>query len=430
MCQPPIIEYPCPPPLSDSLEELAAEEREALRQVNQKVAAASSLSQMVDFLFESTRSVFPCDRIALAFVEENGARARADHAVADYEPLLLKSGYVEDMAGSSLAEVIETGRPRIIGDLEAYLREHPRSRSTSLIVREGVRSSLTCPLSVDGRNVGLLFRSSRRPFAYDIHQVRLHMAVAERLGQAVEKAYRIRELEIATKGYFEMLGFVSHELKSPVASMVTDADVLAGGYLGELRTEQLRKVESIARKGKHLLGLVEEYLDLSRIEGGGVEPVRAKIGDLVREVIEPSLELFEEEVESRGMRLKRDYHGKPVAVVGDKELLRIVLTNLIGNAIKYGREHGEVIVGVGLDGADATISVWNEGPGFPESAKRKLFQRFSRVNTPELMKQKGTGVGLYTSWRIVQMHGGRIEAESKEGSWAKFTVRLPSKGES
>jgi len=71
------------------------------------------------------------------------------------------------------------------------------------------------------------------------------------------------------------------------------------------------------------------------------------------------------------------------------------------------------------------LAVWNEGPGFPEAEKSRLFRKFSRLQTPELLKQKGTGVGLYTSWRIVRLHGGRIRADSEEGHWAEFRVELP-----
>ena len=94
-------------------------------------------------------------------------------------------------------------------------------------MREGVRSSLTCPLVVEGRVVGFLFRDSRRPQAFDAHHVQLEMAISERLSQAVEKAWRIEQLTAANHAYLEMLAFVSHEIKNPIASLVTDTRLLA-----------------------------------------------------------------------------------------------------------------------------------------------------------------------------------------------------------
>ena len=138
----------------------------------------------------------------MSFVEEQGGRLAAHYARAHYDPLILKKGYTEDLAGSSLERVIASGRPRIIDDLERYLADHPASASTKLLVREGVRSSMTCPLLVDGRVAGLLFFSATRPHAYTEHHVRLHQAMAERLGQAVEKARRIERTRTGESGVF------------------------------------------------------------------------------------------------------------------------------------------------------------------------------------------------------------------------------------
>ncbi|MBM4078806.1 MAG: ATP-binding protein, partial [Planctomycetes bacterium] len=109
----------------------------------------------------------------------------------------------------------------------------------------------------------------------------------------------------------------------------------------------------------------------------------------------------------------------------DPNLIKIVLVNLLGNAAKYGKDNGEIRLRVARPPDALQVSVWNEGPGFPESARSRLFRRFSRIETPELMKRRGTGVGLYTSWRIIQLHGGKIDAESEEGRWAEFSFRIP-----
>ncbi len=218
-------------PLPHAIKEFSGNEREILQSVNRKVGAAQSLDEVVSFLLESTRSICPCDRIALALLEDDGHHLVSRCARALYEPVLLGKGYAEDMANGSLQAVIERGTPRIISDLPEYLREKPNSRSSALLVREGVRSSMTCPLVVDGRNVGLLFRSSRRAHAYGEHQMRLHLAIAQQLSQTVEKAYRIEQLTQAKRDYLEMLGFVSHELRNPIVSLMSNAGLLADGAL-------------------------------------------------------------------------------------------------------------------------------------------------------------------------------------------------------
>lgn len=399
-------------------------EREILDSVNRRVAAKESVEAVIDFLFDSTRDLSPCDRVSVAFVEEDGRRVVSYYTRALYEPVVLRAGYAEDLHGSSLAEVFDTGRLRVIRDLEQYLVERPGSASTRVLLREGVRSSLTAPLAVEGRRVGFLFRSARTPDAYTEAHVRMHQAVAERLSQAVEKAWRIEQLREANRRYAEMLGFVSHELKSPIASIVMDATLLERGYLGALPPPQQDKLRRMIRKGQSLLALIEEYLELARMEGGAL-PLRSRTDvDFSADVVHPVLEMLRSQIEERKMVLERE--GPETAVIdADPALLQIVLSNLLNNAIKYGNEGGRVRLTVQSTDSRFRVSVWNEGAGFPDSERPRLFRRFSRLTTPELRDRKGSGVGLYTAWRIIQLHHGRIWARSEYGEWAEFTFEIP-----
>jgi signal transduction histidine kinase len=393
--------------------------------VNRRLAGAPSLEEAIDFLFESTRSILPCDRIGIAFVDESGLRVSARYAVADYEPLQLGAGYSEDLQGSSLRDVLDRGVPRIITDLQSYLAAHPGSRSTELVVREGVRSSLTCPLSVDGRQVGLLFRSSRQANAYGEREVRLHLALAERLGQTVEKAYRIAQLEEANRAYLDMLGFVSHELKNPVASVLLNAKLMRSGTLGSVTGEQGAKLDGIVANCEHLLSLIREYLDLARIEEGGLGAEFVPVDDFAGRILEPAAELCRPLISHAGMTVQEELPEEAVALDGDPELLRIALVNLIGNAARYGRRGGRIVLKVRRERDAVLAAVWNEGPGFTEEEGKRLFRRFVRLEADEALELTGSGVGLYTAWRIAQLHSGRITAESEPGRWAEFSVWLP-----
>ena len=404
---------------------ISADERATLRMVNQKVAAKQSLNDVADFLFERTRSLIPCDRIGLAFVDDSGERVIAHYARADYQPMLLTKGYTADLRGGSLERVIKSAEPRIIDDLELHAREHPASHSSHLLVREGVRSSITCPLIVEGRVLGFMFRDSVRPRAFNAHHVQLEMAISERLSQAVEKAWRIEQLTAANQAYLEMLAFVSHEIKNPIASLVTDARLLCQGYLGALEPKQVDKVERMMGKGEYLLSLVQDYLDLARIDGGALTLAKREDVDFVAEVLAPSLDMVRTDMERRSMQLELDLPRETVTAECDPTLLRIVVVNLVGNAVKYGSEAGIIRVRVVEEPSRLEVSVWNEGPGFSPEDRGRLFRRFSRLHAPGGETKRGTGVGLYSAWRIVRLHNGRIRARSEPGEWAEFSFELP-----
>ncbi|HTX70561.1 MAG TPA: GAF domain-containing sensor histidine kinase [Thermoleophilia bacterium] len=430
--QRPAVTYVDPFRDGAALKPISPEARTLLRTVNQKIAARPSLRAIVDYLFENTQSLIPCDRMGLAFVDEQGNTVTSYYNRASYDKLYLRQGYHESLQNSSLREVLGNGLPRIIGDLEAYVQDHPRSRSSRLLLREGVRSGLTCPLTVEGRVVGFIFRNSREPNAYGPKHIELQMAITERLSQAVEKAWRIEQLEEANYAYTQMLAFVSHELKSPVASMVTDAQILAQGYLGDLTPEQRAKVESMARKGQYLLDLVREYLDLARVEGGELKLATRSRVDVMTEVLDEAVELVRVQADTHGMHLMVCMPSPPLPpVCCDPTLLRIVTVNLLDNAVKYGNEGGDIRVKADVlldrkDGERLRISVWNTGPGFDTAQQDKLFRRFSRLDDPAITSRRGTGVGLYNSWRIVHLHGGRITADSQRGEWAEFSFEIPA----
>jgi signal transduction histidine kinase len=410
----------------DLPQEWSPQNADLLQRVHRRLLAGRTLGEVLDFVFDETKEAVPCDRIGLSFLEDGGQRLLAHWARADYEPVLLGKGYAGDMQGSSLQRVLATGAPRVINDLAAYLEANPGSHSSALLVREGVRSSMTCPLLVDGREVGFLFRSSRQPNAYTEAHVRLHQAMSELLAQAVEKAWRIEQLDAANHAYLEMLAFVSHEIKNPLGSMITQAGVLRDGLLGELQPKQQEQIGKIISKGHFLLGLVKDYLDLARLEGHETEPALTSVPFLAT-VIRPALEMAEPQILAANMRLTLQLPTVDPQVRCDPTLLIIVLNNLLGNAVKYGRQGGRLRLSVSPEGPNLTVSVWNEGPGFSQEQRSKLFRKFSRLQAPELLKQKGTGVGLYTSWKIVHLHQGTMDARSEEGQWAEFSFQMPTR---
>jgi two-component system NtrC family sensor kinase len=240
---------------------------------------------------------------------------------------------------------------------------------------------------------------------------------------ALEKAYS--EAAEKNRAYLEMLGFVTHELKSPLASIVFGIGALREGILGPLSEAQMAALRSSAYSADYLQATIANYLNLSRLEEGDLGLELRDVA-LKPEVVRPLVERLSELAAERGMRLASEVDADVVARC-DKALVASVFENLVSNAIKYGGAGGRVRVQVVRGpGESLTCSVWNEGPGFAVGDGERLFRRFSRLRTERDDTRPGTGLGLFVSRQIVERHGGRIWAESDPGHWARFSFTLPA----
>ena len=232
-----------------------------------------------------------------------------------------------------------------------------------------------------------------------------------------------QELARVNKGYMEILGFVSHEIKGPLSASLLSAASLQQGAPGELNETQRRLIAIVCRNLEYAADMIRDYLDLSRIEKGEIVPQPARLS--VRgEVIEPVIADLAPAIESSRMTVILDV-PEELSLSADRRLLRIVFQNLIGNAAKYGREGGRIQVSV-KELSDAwEFHVWNEGIGVPADRQHSLFTKFGRILDPRALGVKGTGLGLFIVRDILLRHGGDIRFECEEGRWADFIFTLP-----
>lgn len=408
-----------------SLDNFSPAEMAILERINEQVLTEHSLESVMECLFEKIRTVSPCDRISISFLEEDGMYLTSYSTQANYARFQLEPGYSEDIHLGSLWQVIQEGTPRIIDDLEEYGRAHPESKSTQLILAEGIRSSITCPLTMDGRNVGVIFYASKRAGVFGDHHVQMHTAIADRLSRTIDKFYRIGQLERSKAAYQEMLSFVSHELKSPLVSIMSIAGLLSDGFLGPMPPQQTAEIGKILERSDYMMSLIREYLELARFDEQDFRvQTRANV-HFSRDILVPTLEMLQPQISAKEMRVTKPAETEADYMTCDPDLLKVVLMNLIGNAVKYGSSYGEIRIGCEEDDDRWTVSVENDGPGFPESSIPQLFRKFSRLKIPELHRESGTGIGLYNAWRIIAHHGGKIWAESKQGEWARFSFSVP-----
>jgi len=397
-------------------------EREVIELIKQKIAARQSLDELMNFLFEN--SPIPCDRLGLSFLDKDSSRVTAYWARSKNEKIFIQKGFWQGLSGSTLEKIIINNQIRVINDLEEYYNKNPESISTRLILQEGIKSSITCPLKVDNRNIGFLFISSYKKTAYTTNHIAIYSTITEYLSQIIEKVYLIEQLAEQNRAYMDMLAFVSHEIKNPISSIIMDTEILINGYLGEMEIKQKEKLKKIESKARYLLELTKDYLNLAKIETGELKP-EIKHDITLKNLIEESISILEPQIIAKKMKITCDFRNNNTNLSCDPELIKIVIINLIGNAIKYGYEEGNIKIIFDRQDKYILLNIWNEGPGFTEKDKNKLFKKFSRLKNEELMKQKGTGLGLYTVWKIINSHAGRIIAESEPGKYAEFKIQIP-----
>jgi len=216
----------------------------------------------------------------------------------------------------------------------------------------------------------------------------------------------------------ETLGFVTHELKSPLATMETQISVMLKGYAGEVPENITKYLVRIRRNCEELQDMVKNYLDMSRMGMGNLEASKGP-ANYFKDIVEPSVEQTKILFESRGITLNIDC-PKNLKVLVDHELIRIALTNYLTNAAKYGSEDKQARLEVSEEKGLITTSVWNEGAGFLPEEQASLFSKFSRLKNENTAKKRGSGLGLYLIKNIIKKHQGKVWAESEPGKWAKF----------
>ena len=227
------------------------------------------------------------------------------------------------------------------------------------------------------------------------------------------------------RAYLEMLGFVTHELKSPLASIVFGIGSLREKILGELTEGQEDVLKSSARSADYLNSTIANFLNLSRIEEGELKLKISQVS-LKENIIEPAANRLQEIATDNRMEFDIDIPDDLV-IECDPDLMNSVFQNLISNALKYGYKGTSVKVSSELSDGLVNISVFNEGSGFSNEDRLNMFTKFSRFNAANYNTKSGTGLGLFVTKNIILKHNGTIWAESEQGKWAKFTFTIPLK---
>ena len=311
----------------------------------------------------------------------------------------------------------------------ADLKEEAPSDLNEITLRAGYRARLVAPLLRGEEIVGLLVVRRRAPGAFPQNTVDLIKTFAAQSALAIQNARlfheiedKSRQLEVASKHKSQFLANMSHELRTPLNAILGYTELILDNIYGEA-PEQMRSVlERVQTNGKHLLGLINDVLDMSKIEAG---QVTLSLSDYsLEELIHGVYVAVEPLATQKNLVLRTSIEpGLPVGH-GDERRLAQVLLNLVGNAIKF-TEAGEVAIEASHSNGLLRVAVRDSGSGIAVADQAKIFEEFQQVDNTPTRQKGGTGLGLAISKRIVEMHGGRILVDSELGKGSTFTISIP-----
>ena len=408
----------------------ALDQQKASAEVLQVISGSVANAEPVfDKILESCQRVFEGRNVWINLVGTDGQVHLAAYKGPDHDtfesfyplPLTRESG-----SGTVILERRVAHYPDIGNGLNVPLYAR---RGCALI---GVKSVLIAPMLWEGAGIGAIFVGRAAIGEFSEKEIRLLKSFADqaviaiqnaRLFQALED--KSHQLEIANQHKSAFLASVSHELRTPLNAVIGFAQMLAARYFGDLTAKQAEYVDDIVSSGRHLLSLINDILDLSKIEAGRME-LEAADFDLGATVSD-ALTLVRERARRGGVALHMDIDPALGAWHGDERKLKQVLLNLLSNAVKFTPSGGEVQVAARLDGAGAQIAVRDTGVGIAPEEQVLIFEAFRQAGGNVNHKREGTGLGLALARRFVELHGGAISVDSAPGKGSVFIVTLPQR---
>jgi signal transduction histidine kinase len=408
----------------------SVEELRALGEVSQAVNSTLDLTAVLATIVAKAVDLSDTDAGAIYVYEEElkQFRLRATHGMSD-ELIAAIAERQGDLGDTSIGQSAETRAPIQIPNLS----EMPPSPIMSILSAAGFRAVLVVPLLRPDRVLGALVVRRRQPGEFPKAAVDLLQTFAAQSVLAIQNARLFseieekgRQLEVASQHKSQFLANMSHELRTPLNAILGYTELIIDQIYGEVPDKMAGVLNRVQSNGRHLLGLINDVLDLSKIEAGQLTLALASysIADVVHGVVNTVESLATE----KRLALKVDVPPNLPAGRGDERRISQVLLNLVGNAIKF-TDKGEVVIAASAHNGSFNIAVRDTGPGISVADQAKIFEEFQQADNSTTKTKGGTGLGLAIAKRIIEMHGGSISVESTLGAGSTFSVSLPVKAQ-
>jgi signal transduction histidine kinase len=294
----------------------------------------------------------------------------------------------------------------------------------------GVKAAIGAPMIWEGRGIGVILVGRGFAGRFSDKEIALLKTFADQAAIAIanvrlfrEIGDKSRQLEIANKHKSEFLANMSHELRTPLNAIIGFSEVLLERLFGEINDKQDDYLKDIHSSGKHLLSLINDILDLSKIEAGRMELEPSRFD--VASAISNALTLVRERAQRHGIVLAQDVDPALTSIVADERKFKQILLNLLSNAVKFTPDGGRIDVIARRTDAFAEIAVRDSGIGIAPEDQSAVFEEFRQVGRHYTNKQEGTGLGLALTRKFVELHGGTITLQSAPGKGSTFTFTIP-----
>ncbi|HEX6349673.1 MAG TPA: GAF domain-containing sensor histidine kinase [Candidatus Dormibacteraeota bacterium] len=322
--------------------------------------------------------------------------------------------------GSPVSQCLRTRRPFLTDAQDARWP----AALTDFAKQSGLASLMVVPMISAGELVGAaaLARRSDQP-AYTRDDLSRAQMTIPQVASSLNVARLIKYLEHANRHKSEFLAHMSHELRTPLNSILGFAQLLAGEDYGPLNERQRRYVEHVTSSGAHLLSLINDVLDLTKVEAGQLELITESVA--LKQLLTGCADEIAPLARHKSQRLVVKARGN-LSVRADARRLRQVMLNLVSNAIKFTPEGGTVVVETERDGSEVLVHVRDNGVGVPAGERERIFEAFTQVRTGRTRSDEGTGLGLALSRRLMELMGGALVLDARPGRGSTFTVRLPA----
>jgi signal transduction histidine kinase len=401
-------------------------ELQALGEVSQAVNSTLDLEQVLTTIVQRAVQLSRTDAGAIYVFDEarQEFKLRATYGMSDQMIIAITDRHIST-GDAHIGPAATQRKPVQVPDIE----KEPLTPVNEINLREGFRAVLIIPLLRPDAIVGALVVRRKQPGEFPQSTIDLLETFGDQSVVAIQNANLFHEIEekgkqlaVASQHKSQFLANMSHELRTPLNAILGYTELILDGIYGETPEKAQAVLKRVESNGRHLLGLINDVLDLSKIEAGQLTLTLTDYS--MKDVLYNVFSAVEPLANDKKLGFKVEAQPDMPKGHGDERRLTQVVLNLVGNAIKFS-DTGAVVIKASSANGSFTVAVQDNGPGISQADQGKIFEEFQQADNSATKKKGGTGLGLSISRRIVEMHGGRLWVESELGKGSVFQFTLP-----